>query len=121
MRNIFLLILAVSVSSLTPIHPAQGASVCTQIQDRKDYFKLNANKDWSTVSETIKYQKYIELVLKNPGCVSSIDFRNAKGYVEGFLESCPPKKDHILIGVYGMKTLKQMCNWSGQTKKKLLQ
>jgi hypothetical protein len=119
MKVFSLMILALFVSSLTPIHAAPSTSICTQIQDRKDYFKINVDRDWSTLSETIKYQKYVELVLKNPGCVSSMDFRYAKGYIEDIIQNCPPRKG-TLMDLYGIKTLKQMCNWASNTKKRQL-
>jgi hypothetical protein len=119
MKAIPLLILALFATPLAPIHAASSTSICTQIQDRKDYFKLNADRDWTTLSETIKYEKYIELILKNPGCVSSLDFRNAKTYVESIIQNCPPRKG-TLLDLYGIKTMKQMCNWAGKTKVKLL-
>jgi hypothetical protein len=107
------------VASLTSINSAQGASVCTQIQDKKEYFTLSVDRDWSTLSETIKYEKYIELVLRNPRCVGSLDFRNAKEYVGNIIQNCPAKKG-TLMDLYGKKTLKQMCDWANKTKKKLL-
>jgi hypothetical protein len=111
--------LVLMVSSLISVNSAQGASLCRQIQDKRDYFRLSVDRDWSTLSETLKYEKYIELVLKNPRCVSSVDYRNAKEYVQDIIENCPPKKGS-LMDLYGKKTLKQMCNWAGKTKKKLL-
>ena len=116
MRKMHLLVLSLILYSLLPIHTAQSASVCTQIQDRKEYFKQSWDKNWSTATEVIKYQKYIKLVLRNPRCVSSIDLQNAQNYVGDVLKFCPPKKDHVYIGIFGMKVLKQQCRWASKTK-----
>ena len=97
---------------------ANNDSKCTQIQNQKDYFRISEPTFSST--ETIKYEKYIELILKNPRCVSSRDYKNATGFVKSLLGyGCPPKLSSTLLDLYGKKTLLQLCSWAKVTAKRL--
>lgn len=90
---------------------AFAAANCSTIQTQKDYFNDTTDRNYTSQQETIKYQKYILLVIKNKKCVSNRDFDLAKGYISDLLSNCPPREG-FLMDLYGKNTLNQMCKWA---------
>ncbi len=118
-KKLWLLItIATLLLVFIPAPTASGASICSSIQNQQDYFEEGWDRgDWTTLSEIVKYHRYIELILRNPQCVSSRDFRNAREFVAHTLENCPPRKG-VLLDLYGLKSMKMQCAWASKTQKK---
>lgn len=111
-----LLGLVVSFSA-TQVNVSEASSICTKIQNQKEYHR-NSERTWNTITEVLKYERYIESVLRNPQCVSTQDFVRAKEYVRDVLYHCPPRPGSML-DLFGKKTLTQMCSWAKKVQKSL--
>jgi hypothetical protein len=101
---------------IVPPSSSFAAVNCSTIQTQKNYFNDTSSRDYTSLGETIKYQRYILLVIKNKKCVSKRDYDYAKEYISDLNSNCPPR-DGFLMDLYGKNTLSQMCAWAKKNAK----